>query len=35
MIPVMYGSNPIEIVQTPGFVVITYEIIHETRMCWT
>lgn len=31
MIPVMYG-NDYEIVQTPGFVVITYEIIHETRI---
>src|SRR5262245_10059462 len=28
MIPVMYGNN-YQIVQTPGFVVITYEIIHE------
>jgi len=31
MIPVMYGNN-YEIVQTPGFVVITYEIIHEARI---
>src|SRR5262245_5023038 len=31
MIPVMYG-NTYDIVQTPGFVVITYEIIHETRI---
>jgi hypothetical protein len=31
MIPVMYGNN-YQIVQTPGFVVITYEIIHETRI---
>ena len=31
MIPVMYG-NTYDIVQTPGYVVITYEIIHETRI---
>ena len=31
MIPVMYG-NTYQIVQTPGFVVITYEIIHEARI---
>ena len=31
MIPVMYG-NTYEIVQTPGYVVITYEIIHEARV---
>ncbi|HKE85512.1 MAG TPA: hypothetical protein VKB50_17240 [Vicinamibacterales bacterium] len=31
MIPVMYGNN-YEIVQTPGVVVITYEIIHEVRI---
>ena len=31
MIPVMYG-NTYEIVQTPGYVVITYEIIHEARI---
>jgi hypothetical protein len=31
MIPVMYGNN-YQIFQTPGFVVITYEIIHETRV---
>ena len=31
MIPVMYG-NVYQIVQTPGFVVITYEIIHEARV---
>ena len=31
MIPVMYG-NTYEIVQTPGYVVITYEIIHEVRI---
>jgi hypothetical protein len=31
MIPVMYG-NIYQIVQTPGFVVITYEIIHEARV---
>lgn len=31
MIPVMYG-NTYEIQQTPGFVVITYEIIHEARI---
>ena len=31
MIPVMYGNN-YQIVQTPGYVVITYEIIHETRI---
>jgi hypothetical protein len=31
MIPVMYGNN-YQIVQTPGYVVITYEIIHETRV---
>jgi hypothetical protein len=27
----MYG-NSYQIVQTPGFVVITYEIVHETRV---
>lgn len=31
MIPVMYG-NTYDIVQTPGFVVMTYEIIHEARI---
>ena len=31
MIPVMYG-NVYQITQTPGFVVITYEIIHEARI---
>jgi hypothetical protein len=31
MIPVMYGNN-YQIVQTPGFIVITYEIIHEARV---
>jgi len=31
MIPVMYGNN-YQIFQTPGFVVITYEIIHESRV---
>jgi hypothetical protein len=31
MIPVMYG-NVYEIVQAPGYVVITYEIVHEARV---
>jgi hypothetical protein len=31
MIPVMYGNN-YQIVQTPGYVAITYEIVHETRV---
>jgi hypothetical protein len=31
MVPVMYG-NTYEIVQAPGYVVITYEIIHEARI---
>jgi len=31
MIPVMYGNN-YELVQVPGYVVITYEIIHEVRI---
>jgi hypothetical protein len=31
MVPVMYG-NTYEIMQTPGYVVITYEIIHEARI---
>jgi hypothetical protein len=31
MIPVMYGNN-YQIIQTPGFVAIMYEIIHETRL---
>ena len=31
MIPVMYGNN-YQIVQTPGYVVITYEIVHEARV---
>jgi hypothetical protein len=31
MIPVMYGNN-YQIVQSPGFVVVTYEIIHESRV---
>jgi hypothetical protein len=31
MIPVMYGNN-YEFIQVPGYVLITYEIIHETRI---
>jgi hypothetical protein len=31
MIPVMYG-NVYEIVQSPGYVAITYEIVHEARV---
>jgi hypothetical protein len=31
MIPVMYG-NTYEFVQVPGYVVVTYEIIHEARI---
>jgi hypothetical protein len=31
MIPAIYG-NSYEIVQSPGFVAITYEMIHETRI---
>jgi hypothetical protein len=31
MIPVMYGNN-YQIVQAPGYVVITYEIVHEARV---
>ena len=31
MIPVMYG-NVYQIVQSPGYVVITYEIVHEARV---
>ncbi len=31
MIPVMYG-NDYQILQAPGIVVITYEIIHEARL---
>jgi hypothetical protein len=31
MIPVMYGNN-YQIIQSPGLIVITYEIIHETRV---
>ena len=31
MIPVMYG-NTYQIVQAPGLIVITYEIIHEARL---
>jgi hypothetical protein len=31
MIPVMYGNN-YEIVQTPGYVAIVYEIVHEARV---
>jgi len=31
MIPVMYGNN-YQIVQAPGYVVVTYEIIHEARV---
>jgi hypothetical protein len=31
MIPVMYG-NTYQFVQTPGYVVITYEIVHEARV---
>jgi hypothetical protein len=31
MIPVMYGNN-YQIVQSPGYVVITYEIVHEARV---
>jgi hypothetical protein len=31
MIPVMYG-NTYDIVQAPGYVAITYEIVHEARL---
>jgi hypothetical protein len=31
MIPVMYGNN-YQFVQAPGYVAITYEIVHETRV---
>ena len=31
MIPVMYG-NTYQIVQAPGFVLLTYEIVHEARV---
>ena len=31
MIPVMYGNN-YQIIQSPGLIVITYEIIHEARI---
>jgi hypothetical protein len=31
MIPVMYG-NVYQIAQSPGYVVITYEIVHEARV---
>jgi len=31
MIPVMYG-NVYDIVQSPGYVIVTYEIIHEARV---
>ena len=31
MIPVMYGNN-YQIIQSPGLIVITYEIIHEARV---
>jgi hypothetical protein len=31
MIPVMYGNN-YQIIQSPGYIVITYEIVHETRV---
>jgi hypothetical protein len=31
MIPVMYG-NTYQILQTPGYVLITYEIVHEARV---
>lgn len=31
MLPVMY-SNTYQIVQTPGFVALVYEILHETRV---
>jgi hypothetical protein len=31
MIPVMYG-NTYQFVQTPGYVAITYEIVHEARI---
>jgi hypothetical protein len=31
MVPVMYG-NSYQIVQTPQYIVITYEIIHEARI---
>lgn len=31
MIPVMYGNN-YQIIQSPGLIVITYEIIHEARL---
>jgi hypothetical protein len=31
MIPVMYGNN-YQIIQSPGYIVITYEIVHEARV---
>jgi hypothetical protein len=31
MIPVMYGNN-YQIIQVPGYIVITYEIVHEARV---
>ena len=31
MIPVMYGNN-YQILQAPGYIVITYEIVHEARV---
>ena len=31
MIPVMYGNN-YQIFQAPGYIVITYEIVHEARV---
>jgi hypothetical protein len=31
MIPVMYGNN-YQIIQSPGYVVVTYEIVHEARV---
>ena len=31
MIPVMYGNN-YQIIQSPGLIVITYEIVHEARV---
>jgi hypothetical protein len=31
MIPVMYGNN-YQIIQAPGYIVITYEIVHEARV---
>jgi hypothetical protein len=31
MIPVMYSNN-YQIVQSPGYLVVTYEILHEARV---